>query len=858
MPPLQERGQLRWNTEYALDNEPYFAGAHKRWILNRIWNETEFTLLYGALISSGVNRRDIITRCFDVAEYSRYKDMNDKLFYLTSQNEGRNVGIMDGRNSGFEWSVILDGNTYITGDSWTRMQRALQKASAENKQYLKIPYHRVHTVQDEGWLNSSTTMKTVVQYAPMKGESQVAFRKSATELFTLGDTNPSKKDAGQRKGYGQRNKSYMFKEGQICGENSSICACANVDEGNEQDMADGLEVKTSQYTHDCGLVLRLWNYPTANVIHTGLSEKDEEGFFCFYKKNGEMIDASFKHSGYSECARMRKGVTFWANMTTTERKPYRADAASCKAEYHLIYLSESCFRAEDRALAQDLTSSAIEDLAKAYKKKPQKTLCQRLRPGPDDPVRKPFLISFFDHTLNEEKDFYHGKDKTKQAMVKPYVDRIIADGKFSLKQGPFYVTDKKSNPSSTTDRRFYYSIQPEYWDENEIPMTVKKQIGTKEVEKQKTSSHYKGKIYIPNTPAPGATIGDAKEDLYDRSRMWYLITNVTTLALSWHFTGEQQYADHGAHLVREFFLDPKKGMYPSFQFAQEGDHRGILEFKDAMYFVDALTMLERSGSLTPTDVKGMRYWCAKMSRWMMVSKQGHEMGRAAGTHGLYFDLVVLSLAVYAKNDDLVDVTRSRMKYRLHTLAPSGHFGMDGSQPHEVVASDSLHAATFNLLGWIHAATIVEAVRLNEELPGAMESLFYMRHHGTRGDDPVLLKAIRWLMQYLPESDSFYKKPTKPSTGMGVRWPYVQKEAFAFDRMLEVMHYGVQFYGLERVFPDTAKANVKVALAWDQYSTKSATIDDWTSVDIDSGARLWPSLGVIYRQSAGYKRYDGRQ
>jgi hypothetical protein len=544
-------------------------------------------------------------------------------------------------------------------------------------------------------------------------------------------------------------------------------------------------------------------------------------------------------------------------MTDKERKSYRVDAASCKAEYHLIYLSESCFRAEDRALAQNMTSESIEALAKVYKKQPYKTLCQRLRPGPDDPQRKAFLISFFEHTLNEERDFYRGTDKTKQAMVKPYIDRIIADGKFSLKQGPFYVTDKKSNPSATADKRFYYSIRPNFWLESEIPSSLKKQLGP-ELAKQKGSKYYTGKIYIPNTSAPGYEVGDKKENLYDRSRMWYVITNVTTLALSWHFTGDTQYSDHGAKLVKEFFLNSAKGMHPSLDYAQEGDRKGILEFKDAMYFVDALTMLERSGSLSATDVKSMRLWCSKMARWLMVSKQGHDMGYSVDSNGLYFDLVVLSMAVYANNDDLVDITRTRLKYRLHTLAPYGHFAMDGSQPQEVLRPDALHAVTFNLLGWIHAATIVEAIRLNEELPGAMESLFYMRHHGTQGDDPVMLKAIRWLMQYLPDSNSYYKQLTKPTKGMGVKWPFDQNDEFAFDRMLEIMHYGVQFYGLDRVFPDTSKTNVKVALAWNQYSTKSATIDDWTSVDIDSGARLWPSLGVIYRQSVGYHRYDGLQ
>lgn len=223
------------------------------------------------MIDSGVKRKDVVVRCFDIETYSRQKTDEDKLFYLTSQNEGRNEGIMDGRENKFEWSVILDGNTFITKDSWKSIRQALVKASAEGKEYMKIPYHRVHAEQSSSWLNKSTTMKTALQFAPLKGESQIAFRINATETFTLNDTNPNTKTGGPKKGYGQRNKSYLFKEGQICGVNSTVCACAEIAEGNEQEISNAITIEDMQeYTNKCGLVVRLWSYPTENVISSGL------------------------------------------------------------------------------------------------------------------------------------------------------------------------------------------------------------------------------------------------------------------------------------------------------------------------------------------------------------------------------------------------------------------------------------------------------------------------------------------------------------------------------------------------------------------------------------------------------------
>jgi hypothetical protein len=175
------------------------------------------------------------------------------LFYLTAQNEGRNAGIIDGRDSGYVWTIILDGNTFISLDSWYSMKKVLDTSTKEKK-YFKIPYHRVHSVQNTSWLNKNTMMDTIMSFAPTKGESQIAFHKDAHELFTLGETNIEAKTTSKKKGYGQRNKSYLFKDGQICGKGSRTCACSNVFEGNEEDLKD--VTITNSYAKDCGLVLR--------------------------------------------------------------------------------------------------------------------------------------------------------------------------------------------------------------------------------------------------------------------------------------------------------------------------------------------------------------------------------------------------------------------------------------------------------------------------------------------------------------------------------------------------------------------------------------------------------------------------
>lgn len=112
------------------------------------------------------------------------------MMYLTSQNEARNAGIKDGRESGFEWTIVLDGSTFVTEEGWEKLYAALQLASKEGKKYFKIPYHRIHDKQHYSWLNGATKLSSVLNYAPIKGESQIAFHQSSTDFFSLGDTNP--------------------------------------------------------------------------------------------------------------------------------------------------------------------------------------------------------------------------------------------------------------------------------------------------------------------------------------------------------------------------------------------------------------------------------------------------------------------------------------------------------------------------------------------------------------------------------------------------------------------------------------------------------------------------------------------
>lgn len=855
MPPLQTRGQLRWNTKYALDNEPNFPGVHKKWILNRIWNDTEYSLLYADLINAGVKHRDIISRCLNLDTYSSFTTKEEKLFYLTAQNEGRNAGIIDGRESGYEWSVILDGNTFISGDSWASMQAALEKASEKKMVYLKIPYHRVHSIQNTTWLNRNTHMSDIINFAPTKGESQVAFHRDAKELFTLGDTNAAAKDSTKRKGYGQRNKSYMFKEGQICGPGSKVCGCADVFEGNEEDAKD---VKLStDYTKQCGLVLRLWNYPTDAVIYTGLTREEEEGLFCYLQDNRDNI----KHV-YTECQLVDRAIELWKELTDVQRKQYRGKRAQvCKDDYHNIFLTESCFRSRDREIAQNDTAHAIEQIIKTKtstsgdKAKLLKagSLCHRIRPPSSDPSRHHFLTVFDKATMDFERSEWDKRTSNLYHDLDPYLQVLVAKAKASLKSGSFSVTSKSRLPPKVTDKRFYFSPRPFHWDIKDLPSPQQYLV-----KKGKLETDEFGQVKLEGEMCPGSVVGDEGASFYDLSTSFYMMDNVTTLALAWYYTRESTYAQAAVKIVDTFFLDEKTGMLPTLQYAQNGEHSGIIEWKDIYFLIDAFTMLEESAVLSSSQVLKLQRWCTKLAVWLSSSQMGREEGRAFNHRGLYYDLITLSLATYAQDDNIADDARYRLAFRLSKTAPVGHFGLDGSQPNEVIRQDALHLMTLNLAGWIHAALLNEAISANDFLPRSMKSLWLVKHDAEKNDPkakPVLLKAIRYLTQFLPVDAKNYGKVWKAgfkAPAMTTKFPFGQSDDFNFDRMLEIIRNGIQVYGMNAVMGGSklseAPPSVQAAISYPLYSTEISVLSARSSIPPSSGLRPWSALGLFVNRT----------
>lgn len=134
--------------------------------------------------------------------------------------------------------------------------------------------------------------------------------------------------------------------------------------------------------------------------------------------------------------------------------------------------------------------------------------------------------------------------------------------------------------------------------------------------------------------------------------------------------------------------------------------------------------------------------------WLLTSKQGLKEQKATNNHGILYDLQVGSIAHFlGDNKALLETTR-RAHFRI-----DDHFDKDGSQPEELLRTNTAHYCTFNLQEWLNVMVLVKRSGVDSEWTNRF------RESG-RVDS-----AIKWLLAFQEKS-----------------WPYQQITPFDKQRL----------------------------------------------------------------------------
>lgn len=324
-------------------------------------------------------------------------------------------------------------------------------------------------------------------------------------------------------------------------------------------------------------------------------------------------------------------------------------------------------------------------------------LWKRLNPDPEVeevirnyPIRQPALwfkelpgeagLLFIDEMKLDavKRGYLEGSDEFKKD-----IKRLINRSEKLLSEKPWSVTDKKDFPPSG-DKHDYMSVAPYWWPDPDKPGG------------------------LPYIRRDGEKNPD-RDNVGDRKRIGDMMEAVQTMALTYHLTGDERFAQKASSFLRVWFLDATTRMKPHLNYAQsvrgvtEGRGAGIIDTYKFTDLTDAIRMISPSGALSTAEMEAIKTWFRQYMAWLLGSENGMKESMAKNNHGTTYAVQVASLAIFTGDDSVaadivLNVPRARIASQIEP---------DGSEPFELVRTKSWGYCLLNLEGLIQLAIISE-------------------------------------------------------------------------------------------------------------------------------------------------------
>jgi hypothetical protein len=342
--------------------------------------------------------------------------------------------------------------------------------------------------------------------------------------------------------------------------------------------------------------------------------------------------------------------------------------------------------------------------------------------------------------LEKNKNSIRQNDKELQ---KAYQQLLINANK-ALKFAPVSVMDKKEVPPSG-NKHDYMSLAPYHWPN---PST---------------------KDGLPYIRKDGQTNPEVK--LYkDKEYLPELCNQVFNLSVAAYYSEDNKYATHALKLIQVWFLDSMTKMNPNMNFSQAikgentGRGAGLIDGRHLIKVIEAIGILNQVNMIPVTDIKKMQIWFSNYLDWMQTSKNGQDEMKAPNNHGVWYDVLRMSIALFTDQKELANNIVLNAQKRLDSQLDSNM-----RFPLELARTTSLHYSLF----------VVEAFMKIAKMGEFTQSTLW-NYSGQNGKS--LKNAFNKLAPYLYQER---------------KWDGQQIKPFDFSEGVEVLNVGYLKYSCQK-------------------------------------------------------------
>ena len=339
-------------------------------------------------------------------------------------------------------------------------------------------------------------------------------------------------------------------------------------------------------------------------------------------------------------------------------------------------------------------------------------------------------------------------------IAKPYslsFKGIIRHADEALASGNYSVMDKDQLPPGG-DKHDYLSLGRYYWPDPAKP---------------------DGLPYI----LKDGEVNPETADISDKKFFKQMMNETFYLSLAFFITGDTKYSQRAEEIFSTWMINPATKMNPNLNSAQikKGHtgllYSGIIDAADMDMAIEAAALLKNANGISEKGFNGVKSWFTEYFKWMTTSKSGMREGKSTNNHGSWYDVQVVSLALFLGENDFAKKVceEAKEKRYKHEIEP------DGQQPEETRRTVSLNYSCFNIEALAKLAQLAEHVQVD---------LWNYKSEG-RGS---LKTALEYLLPYLTNEKV---------------WDYKQIKTFKIESYVEAFVWASEKY-IDAKYADVAR------------------------------------------------------